>query len=293
MLSLNEKEKERILKLHESRRLNSITEQGSPGADRMVDNKSRELASRGGTSNNNSNGSIIDVENALQRAYGGMGTDVDGAYRAFESIPPENFDQVIAYLISDKFKVGGNVGLVAAFNDEYGVGNLGDMVKLKKLFKQRDSGFEINYQTGGMMGQKVSEITITGQPNTNQGDMKPTTSDLPDRWPENLSCVPSHPNAKERILNDGSVGYMINGEIYYDNGRKSDKTGKMVNYTCEDEVFKGGGNTGQDITKSSGSTNTGLTEYTKRIQKLLNIDQTGVMDQKTINAAYNTLSKNV
>jgi hypothetical protein len=142
-----------------------------------------------------------------------------------------------------------------------------------------------------MMGQKVSEITITGQPNTNQGDMRTTTSGLP--WPDKFACVPSHPNAQARDLNDGSTAYMINGDIYYNSGRKKVKTGGMVNYSCEDEVFKGGGNTGQDITKSSGSTNTGLTEYTKRIQKLLNIDQTGVMDQKTINAAYNTLSKNV
>jgi hypothetical protein len=52
-----------------------------------------------------------------------------------------------------------------------------------------------------------------------------------------FACVTSYPNAKQETLNDGTITYLINGEYYYSNGRKNTSKG-VVNYTCNDPVFK-------------------------------------------------------
>lgn len=66
---------------------------------------------------------------------------------------------------------------------------------------------------------------------------------------KNFPCVASHPNAKEQQMSNGSVVYLIDGVVYYSNGRKKMKDGKMANYTCNDPEFKqkGGSNVGGKV----------------------------------------------
>ena len=228
---IDSEEKNRILSLHESATkkeyLNSgkkpLFEQGS--ADRMVDNKSRELASNASTSNastsnasinNSSGGSLSDVVYGLQKAYGGAGTKEGLALQVFSSIPAEKFDQVIAYLMSDKFKVGGNTGLVAAFNDEYGLYDIDHIYNLKKLFEKRNSGFEINYDTYGLTGKSVRNITITGSPNQipqKGGDQVSAVE--PGKGREQVSAVEPQKergmNATQRIQQE--LGVTVDGKV--------------------------------------------------------------------------------
>jgi len=51
-------------------------------------------------------------------------------------------------------------------------------------------------------------------------------------------CVPNHPRGQQSKMSDGSFTFNIDGEYYYSNGRKKTKDGKMVNYTCNDVIFK-------------------------------------------------------
>lgn len=54
---------------------------------------------------------------------------------------------------------------------------------------------------------------------------------------DNYPCVVNHSEAQKVALNDGSIAYKLNGEVFFNNGRKKDKEGKMVSYSCEDSMF--------------------------------------------------------
>jgi len=54
---------------------------------------------------------------------------------------------------------------------------------------------------------------------------------------DNYPCVVNHSEAQKVALNDGSIAYKLNGEAFFNNGRKKDKEGKMVSYSCEDSMF--------------------------------------------------------
>ncbi len=54
---------------------------------------------------------------------------------------------------------------------------------------------------------------------------------------EKFPCVVNHPNAKKGSMENGSWTYDINGDTYYNNGRKMTNLG-MVNYTCDDPEFQ-------------------------------------------------------
>jgi hypothetical protein len=54
---------------------------------------------------------------------------------------------------------------------------------------------------------------------------------------DNYPCVVNHSEAQKEALNDGSIAYKLNGEVFFNNGRKKDKEGKMVSYSCEDSMF--------------------------------------------------------
>ena len=71
------------------------------------------------------------------------------------------------------------------------------------------------------------------------GGSKSTTKKQASNWPEKFGCVPKHKDAVLSKRKDGSVSYKINGEIFYNNGRKYGKDKKMSNYTCQDKMFVG------------------------------------------------------
>lgn len=160
---LNEEEKKRILNLHK----NEISKyRSSKILNEMIPPDQEDAASNLDTAApaaTNYYTDVDDVINALNKAYAIVGTDVDLALDTFKKIDPSKFDSIITQLLSTR--IGSQVGLVAAMNDEYGVGNNDDLIEIQKVFKSNNSGYKISWNVGGLRGQKVSDITIEGSPN--------------------------------------------------------------------------------------------------------------------------------
>lgn len=168
---LNEEEKKRILNLHKNeiskyRNSKILNEQGA--ADMRIDNISAQSISNSNTQAAQTETpeyytDVDDVINALNKAYAGWATDVDLALDTFKKIDPSKFDSIITQLL--EARIGSQVGLVAAMNDEYGIANNNDLIEIQKVFKSNNSGYKISWNVGGLRGQKVSNITIEGSPN--------------------------------------------------------------------------------------------------------------------------------
>ena len=65
------------------------------------------------------------------------------------------------------------------------------------------------------------------------------TAELEERetnWSKKYSCVVNFEGAEKVERSDGTTAYIINGDAFFNNGRRS-KDGKMVNYSCEDPMF--------------------------------------------------------
>jgi len=100
------------------------------------------------------------------------------------------------------------------------------------------------------------------------GNVKPLLTE--QDWSK-FPCVTSFAGAQQTKLADGTIGYVINGETYYNNGRKSSPSGN-VNYTCNDPEFKTQGKVGN---------------YVQQAQALLGMpqtDQDGKFGPKTFQA---------
>lgn len=291
MLKIDKKERERILRLHESKNSkNLLSEQGS--ADRFVDNQAQQnLQNANNTTTSTSSKprlSSDEVQQLLTKAYAGPGTNVKIAKDAFSRIPSPQFDKVIEYLMRTDIYIGSYNGLVDALNGEYGARNLNDLIDLNRIFSENNSKYMLKWKTGGLFGKKVSNIEIVLRSENNSSQDTNTTE---NGWPSDLSCVSSYPDAQQITLKDGSIAYKINNEFYYNTKRKKDQNGTMVNYSCNDEIFRqssGQQNTGGTTTNTGGSSSGNLT---KQIQKTLGIPETGKMDQETINKAYDAVSK--
>jgi hypothetical protein len=168
---LNEEEKKRILNLHKNeiskyRSPKIVNEQGA--ADRYIDNVARQSVSNSNTQAAQTETTeyytdVDDVINALNGAYCIMGTNENLALDTFKKIDPNKFDSIITTLLSSR--LCDQEGLVAVMNDEYGVGNNNDLIEIQKVFKSNNSGYKISWNVGGLRGQKVSNITIEGNPN--------------------------------------------------------------------------------------------------------------------------------
>jgi hypothetical protein len=63
-------------------------------------------------------------------------------------------------------------------------------------------------------------------------------------WEKNFPCVVNYPKSQQKDLSDGTTVYVIGDEMYFNNGRKRTADGRMVNYSCDDEIFKN-----QDLSK--------------------------------------------
>jgi len=121
-----------------------------------------------------------------------------------------------------------------------------------------------------------------------------------DNWKTTYSCVPSQ-GVKPTKLSDGSTKYLINGVTYYNNGRKQLANGTTTKYTCSTE-FKDKSTpnslSSQDKVKKAQQYKQQIIAKTKEntiaIQRLLGLQETGVMDSellKKINEKLNPQKK--
>lgn len=107
----------------------------------------------------------------------------------------------------------------------------------------------------------------------NKDNVKVTTDEENTTEWNKYPCVPSYPGAKKTNISTGGVAYLINGEYYYANGRKKTSDGKMVNFTCDDPLFKensGGGGGGTTYKPCTGTyTQNCKSEKIREVQRCL------------------------
>jgi len=91
----------------------------------------------------------------------------------------------------------------------------------------------------------TANVQTNDSSKTNNTETVVKKSDAAIKAFASFSCVSNHPKAKESKMANGSPVFFIDGEVYYNNGRKKDKSGKIVSFTCNDVIFKtSGGKTG-------------------------------------------------
>jgi len=137
-----------------------------------------------------------------------------------------------------------------ALNNEFETDNLEEVIKLKDLLSKK--GVNLTYKTyvdmnSGDTKYKYKSIVLSAGGSPTPASTDTTTKDTTTKDPEaikqfaSFSCVPNHPRAKQGKMSNGSFTFNIDGEFYYNNGRKKTKDGKMVGYTCNDTIFKTSG----------------------------------------------------
>jgi len=137
-----------------------------------------------------------------------------------------------------------------ALNNEFETDNLEEVIKLKDVLSKR--GVNLTYKTyvdmnSGDTKYKYKSIVLSAGGSPTPASTDTTTKDTTTKDPEaikqfaSFSCVPNHPRAKQGKMSNGSFTFNIDGEFYYNNGRKKTKDGKMVGYTCNDTIFKTSG----------------------------------------------------
>lgn len=192
----------------------------------------------------NVGGNVEDQQIAIKfrNAVMNPGTDESGVEEALGMIKDKTqFDRVNALV--PNFTTYKNVQ--DALNGEFETDNLEDVVKIKDVLSK--IGVNLNYKTyvdrnSGDLNFKYKSITISPKVSSTPSL---TATDTTTKDPKavkqftSFSCVPNHPRAKQGKMSNGSFTFNIDGEFYYGNGRKKDKSGKMVSFTCNDVVFKG------------------------------------------------------
>jgi hypothetical protein len=175
MLKVNQEEKERILKLHESKNSkNLLSEQDA--ADRFVDNRARQyLQNANNTTTSTSSKPKLefrDVQSELTAAFRRWGTDVNRALEAFKRANPAHFDDIIRRLYDENTKIATYNGLIAALNGEYGHRNKVDLDNINKVFVDNNSQYILGYDVRGT--RSVKNIRLDPNPNYKRPQAIPT-----------------------------------------------------------------------------------------------------------------------
>jgi hypothetical protein len=173
-----------------------------------------------------------------------LGTDESGLEEALNSIKDKaQYDRVNALMPKySKYK-----SIQDALNNEFETDNLDEVIKLKDILSKK--GVNLTYKTyvdlnSGDTKYKYKSIAISaGASPTPSVTATDTTTKDPEAVKQftSFSCVPNHPRANQSKMSNGSFAFNIDGEFYYNNGRKKTKDGKMVSYTCNDTIFKTSG----------------------------------------------------
>jgi hypothetical protein len=74
-----------------------------------------------------------------------------------------------------------------------------------------------------------------GSSSSGESDQQEDSGEKKSSW-DDYPCVVNYKGAEKVKHQSGETVYRIDGEIYWPNGRRS-KDGKMVNYSCDDEMF--------------------------------------------------------
>ena len=172
-----------------------------------------------------------------------LGTDEDAFEEALNLIKDKaQYDRVNALMPKyTRYK-----NLQDALNNEFETDNLEEVIKLKDLLSKK--GVNLTYKTyvdmsSGDTKYKYKSIVLSDGGSPTPAPTTATATKNPEAIKQfaSFSCVSNHPRAKESKMSNGSFAFNIDGEFYYNNGRKKTKDGKMVSFTCNDAIFKTSG----------------------------------------------------
>jgi len=174
-------------------------------------------------------------------AHGSPGTKEKNLIDGFSKIKNANQYQSVEKLYA---AYGREKTLQDMLRSELGSDDLDVIEKIKKSLGS--VGISVNYTLPQGINKNVfdyNSLTIsTGSVNkTSDGNTPVKKSDAAIKAFASFSCVSNHPRAKEGKMTNGSPVFFIDSEVYYNNGRKKDKSGKMVGFTCNDAIFKTSG----------------------------------------------------
>jgi hypothetical protein len=155
-----------------------------------------------------------------------LGTDESGLEDALNSIKDKaQYDRVNALMPKySKYK-----SIQDALNNEFETDNLDEVIKLKDILSKK--GVNLTYKTyvdlnSGDTKYKYKSIAISaGASPTPSVTATDTTTKDPEAVKQftSFSCVPNHPRANQSKMSNGSFAFNIDGEFYYNNGRKKTK----------------------------------------------------------------------
>lgn len=253
---IDSEEKNRILSLHESATEKEYFSTGKkPLFEQSNEDNSKSIATQ------------------IYNASKGFGTDESSFLDAVKDIKTkEEFYKVDELLKASNYGTP-QQGFAFFVKDEMGVE---DADTVESIVRHLSSiGVSAEYKTVGFNNREVIDFKIV--------DNLKSTSD----WPEEYSCISNHSEAQKVALNDGSIAYKLNGEVFYNNGRKKDKEGKMVNYSCDQFQEKG---QEDQVSAVEPQKERGM-NATQRIQQELGVTVDGKVGPETINAMYDELYK--
>ena len=268
---IDSEEKDRILSLHESATNKEYLVTGKKPLFEQEESNVQQAA------------------NLIYKACKGLGTDTDMLIKGVMKIRSvEEFKEVDNILKASNYG-DSSTGFVDMINGELGMENQGDAKEIMNHLNSIGVNATAKIGVGKMM---ANSFKITGfSENQKQGDQQQGIGKERDlNWRDRYSCVANYEGAEKVQLKDKSHAYKINGVVFYNNGRKMEN-GQMSNYSCNDEMFKGQTKTEDpkptETKKSGGS----LRDMTIAIQKEVGVDPDGRFGPKSINAAYEALTK--
>lgn len=190
----------------------------------------------------------------FKTAAAAAGTDEEGLRDAIKQITSKDlYNKVNKEIAADRIlsvKYNSDPSIVGIMNDELGSGDLeianeiGNHLKTIGLNMVVTPRMERDRQGNSVPSKTYFDnIKLSTEPVVDKAKSETTLkkSDAAIKAFASFSCVSNHPKAKESKMTNGSPVFTIDGEVYYNNGRKKDKSGKMVSFTCNDAIFKTSG----------------------------------------------------
>lgn len=266
---IDSEEKNRILSLHESATKKDYFSTGKkPLFEQSEGDNSTSIATQ------------------IYNASKGFGTDESSFLDAVKDIKTkEEFYKVDELLKASNYGTP-QQGFAFFVKDEMGVEDADTVESIVRHL--RGIGVNAEYKTIGFNNREVIDFKIVD-------NLKKSNS----IWPKEYSCISNHSEAQKVSLSDGSIAYKLNGEVFYNNGRKKDKEGKMVNYSCDQLQKKGQEDQVSAVEPQKGGDQVSAVEpqkergmnATQRIQQELGVTVDGKVGPETINAMYDKLYK--
>ncbi len=164
---------------------------------------------------------------SLYEAMDGIGTTESTIYRIYDEV----ITLISAMRISDQYGVRDGESLTQWITGE---GEYNEVAR--RLAGKPFLTFDGTRYTS-LEDAMVAMLAALKEESTMQ-ELKQEAQDREGDWEKNFPCVVNYPKSQQKTRNDGTTYYVIDGEMYFNNGRKQDKSGAMVNYSCDDEIFK-------------------------------------------------------